>query len=132
MAILSAETILNIGLRLAGCTQKQRNSKITTQITRFKACFGSHPLVYARLWHELRLVDLERKLVYFFVTLYWFQNYDTESVLACKFGYNEDTVRDCWCWYYAECMEVLEDIKVCVRACGATKNCVSTLLSLCS
>ena len=110
-AILSASKVLNIGLRLGGAVKVNRHESLKRRIAHFKSAYGSHPLVYARLWHELQLVDLERKFIYFLMTLDWMVGYNTEEKLSFRYGFHEDTIRD-WTWYYAECLEILEEIKV--------------------
>ena len=109
--VLTASYVLQQGLRFAGCSVRQQNTRVTTMIRRFKACYGSHPLVYARLWSDLERGDSERKLHHFFLCLYWLKCYATECVLACLFQVDEDTVR-AYCWYYAECIQQLKDEKV--------------------
>jgi hypothetical protein len=106
-----AKEVLDLGLKIAGANDRQLNTSLTTRLGRFKTCFGSHPLVYARIWEDLAQIDVERKLEYFFICLYWFKGYHKESDLAVKFGLDEETIRD-WTWYYAECIQELKKIKV--------------------
>jgi hypothetical protein len=69
MALLRSMDILALGLRFVGASKRHRSSgtKLCKRVSRFIACFGAHPLVYAKLWHELSQVDAERRLDRFFV-----------------------------------------------------------------
>jgi hypothetical protein len=129
---VTAKQVLDLGLKIAGANERQRNTSLTTQLRRFKTCFGSDPLVYARIWADLAQIDLERKLVYFLICLYWFKGYHKESDLALKFGLDEETIRD-WTWYYAECIQELKVIKVRNDEENKCRKKIDTLLlTLCS
>ena len=90
---LDATAILDLGLRFMGANDRERNTKLTTRITRFRTLYGSHPLVYSKIWDDLWLyqVDDERKIGYFFLCLHFLKEYDKESVLGLKFHRNEET-----------------------------------------
>jgi hypothetical protein len=60
---VTAKKVLDLGLTIAGANARQRNSSLSTRLRRFKTCFGSDPLVYARIWEDLAQIDVERKLV---------------------------------------------------------------------
>jgi hypothetical protein len=62
---VTAKEVLDLGLKVAGANDRQRNTSLTTQLRRFKTCYGSDPLVYARIWADLAQIDVEQKLVYF-------------------------------------------------------------------
>ena len=113
MAILRATDILFKGLQAVGASARHcsNDTSLSKRVRRFKACFGSHPLVIARNWHDLREIDTERNLSRYFMSLFWLKIYPTEALLACKFNLHEETVR-LWCWFYAECLQVLSQSKV--------------------
>jgi hypothetical protein len=115
---LDAMAVLNLGLRFIGANDRERGTKLTTRITRFRTFYGSHPLVYSKIWDDLWLyqIDDERKIGYFFLSLHFLKEYDKESVLGLTFHRDEETVRD-WCWYYAECIQMLKSIKVSQKEC---------------
>jgi hypothetical protein len=106
MAPITVEQILTAGLILAGYNRTQRDRTYAQRVVWFKGNYGSHPLVYCVLWEQLRTIDEERKLKYFFLTLAWFKNNDTEAILAGRFNLDEKTIRT-WTEYYAECMAIL-------------------------
>ena len=108
---ITIDEILQAGLILAGYSKKQRNRKYDQLLVWFKANYGSHPLVYCVLWEELRPIDKERKLKYFFLCLSWLKNYDTEAILAGRWKLDDDTVR-LWTNYYAECLQIMCDNKI--------------------
>ena len=60
---LGATAILDLGLRFMGANDRERNTKLTTRIKRFKTFYGSHPLVYSKIWNDLWFyrIDDERK-----------------------------------------------------------------------
>ena len=47
---------------VSGTRNASRSVPCATKVSRFKACFGCHPLVCARLWMEFRNIDTERWL----------------------------------------------------------------------
>ena len=108
MAVLGANEILDIGLQMAGADENQRDTALNTRLGYFRTAYGSHPLVYARIWDDLYQtgIDSERKVNYFFLSLFWMKEYDKERDLALRFHYNEETIRT-WTWYYAECIQEL-------------------------
>jgi hypothetical protein len=113
-AITTALQILNYGLRLIDKEyQIHRRNKVDHRINQFRNAFGSHPLVYARIWSDLEVksIDNERKLGWFLITLFWLKKYDTEDDLRNRFGYDQNTIRD-WTWYYGECIQELKVFKV--------------------
>lgn len=97
-------------LRYAGCHERLLSHSVSWQkkISRYKACFGQLPYVHAKIWLRLRNIDKERNQERFFMTLFFFKTYPTESVLAVRFGIDEETVRS-WIWYYAEALAMLKE-----------------------
>jgi hypothetical protein len=108
---ITVDQILQAGLILAGYDANQRNRVYAQRVEWFNANYGAHPLVYARLWEEIRSIDEERNLKYFFLALNWLKNYDTEAVLAGRFNLDEKTIR-LWCEYYTECLEIICQQKI--------------------
>ena len=62
---VTAKEVLNLGLTIAGANARQRKASLLTWLRRFKTCFGSDPLVYARIWEDVAQIDQEQKLEYF-------------------------------------------------------------------
>jgi hypothetical protein len=110
---LSGLDILNAGMAMLGEEPWRRNIQTGARINRFKACYGSHPYVYARIWRDLEVyeIDHERKLGYYLMTLFWMKGYDTEAKIATIWRRDEETVR-AWCWYYAECIQTMFELVV--------------------
>lgn len=75
---------------------------------RFKSCFGASAEVLARVFQQLEEfdIDTERNLDSFLLCCFWLKNYDTEMVLAVRFGMSEKEIRR-WLWFYAECLKEL-------------------------
>jgi hypothetical protein len=108
---LLIDEMLQVGLLLAGYSRKQRNRTYAQLLEWFKANYGSHPLVYCVLWEQIRPLDEERNLSYFFLTLSWLKNYDTEAVLAGHWNLDEKTIR-LWTDYYSEVLNDLSQEKI--------------------
>ena len=111
---ITALSMLTYGLQLVDkAYESHRYNELSGRIDQFRKAFGSHPLVYARIWYDLevRSIDNERKIGWFLITLFWFKKYDTEDDLKNRFGYDQETIRE-WTWYYAECIQELKSIQV--------------------
>ena len=64
VVILTADEILQKGLLLVGFSiRRQQNVQRKTNIARFKAHFGSDPVVYAQIWEDLHSSENEDLLV---------------------------------------------------------------------
>ena len=112
MAVLRSLDFMLQGLLFAGSSERQVSTSVpyAKKLSRFKSCFGSHPLVCAHVWVHLQNegIDTEHNLERFFLTLFWLKGYATESVLSVKFDLEEETIR-LWCWYYADCLQMLKE-----------------------
>ena len=75
----SIDGMLQVGLLLAGNNVKQRSRPYDQLITWFKANYGAHPLVCSVLWQQLRSIDEERKLKYFYLCLPRLKDNNTEA-----------------------------------------------------
>jgi hypothetical protein len=103
--------MLGVGLHLVGESIQQQNVKLTLRLQRFKACFGSHTLVYAKIWHDLRPFDERRNLAHFLIFVFWLKCYDVEHDMALRFDLHEETVRRN-CLYYLVTVRKLKASKV--------------------
>mmetsp|Transcript_12260 Transcript_12260/g.16044 ORF Transcript_12260/g.16044 Transcript_12260/m.16044 type:complete len:305 (+) Transcript_12260:79-993(+) len=109
MVHVSANQILNYGLELIGETPRQnRCQKINIRIDNFRSEFGSHPLVYAKIYRDLGRSEGERNLKFFLICIFWFNKYDEEKDLRFRFGHDEDTIRK-YNWHYAESIALLRE-----------------------
>jgi hypothetical protein len=109
MRNVSALNILNYGLELVGETQQQcRRQMMHIRIQNFKSEFGSHPLVYAKIYRDLGQIEGERKLNFFLIYIFWLYKYDEERDLRFRFGHDEDTIRK-YNWHYVESIALLRE-----------------------
>lgn len=112
--MIRTSEILEISLVTMGsCHRKATSIAFSKRVARFKACFGLHPLLFARLWLLLKnhAIDKERRMDRFFLCLFWMKSYPTESVMAVQFDLQEETLR-LWLWYYARCLALLSEILI--------------------
>jgi hypothetical protein len=108
---LSVTAVLQMGLVVVGFNERQRQNCFEQLVRWFITSFGSHPLVYAILWWEIRNIDEVRNLRHFFMCLNWFQCYGKEGELAGRYNCTDKTARK-WCMYYATTIANLFDVKI--------------------
>ena len=110
MAILTAEQMLEKGLRRLGVTpQEQQGRKEHTNVEDFAAHFGPSPDVASKLWEILQTTDIveariDPKKHYcrdFLTALHWLKRYPTEKERKIQLKVGEKTGRK-WSWFYAE------------------------------
>ena len=120
MLVLSEAAILREGLEYAGFSRRRRrNVDLETNKERFRAFYGSNPVVYAVLLHDLQTTDLDEARIDldeggvkpFFLAINWLYSYDTEAQMAGRSGYCERTCRK-FAWFFAKKIKALEDEKV--------------------
>jgi hypothetical protein len=113
--IVTAIQMLNYGLELVGETTKQCSHQMMhIRIQNFKSEFGSHPLIYAKIYRDLGRIEGERKLKFFLICIFWLHKYDEEKDLRYRFGHDEDTIRK-YNWHYVESIELLREEMVSER-----------------
>jgi hypothetical protein len=114
MVRVTSRMILEAGLHLlGGGAALCRSVSLSSQIKLFNSCFGSHPLVYSKIWGDLRALDPEHlDMKNFLITIYWLRHYDTETGLEVRFNLSDTTVRK-WCKYYTKLIFKLAGTKVC-------------------
>ena len=124
--VVTVDQMLLQGLRLAGfSTKRVQNVCLNDNLRRFKSHYGSHPIVYARIWEDLQtttypnaFVDSKTiNLVFFLMTINFFKCYPTESQLAAAFHVCERSVRK-WCHFYAQKIQALKQQKVNFPCCA--------------
>lgn len=121
VAILTADQVLHQGLISAGFkTNRIQNVSRTTNLERFRAHYGSNPLVYAQIWEDLQLAripDAEfveataQNFKLFLMSVHFLKCYPTEAQLSATFNICEKTVRK-WCWFFASKVQALKHYKV--------------------
>jgi hypothetical protein len=120
MLVVTEAAILRKGLKWAGFNrQRQGRVKLETNRMRFRAFYGSDPIVYAVLLHDLQTTDLDEARIEldedgvkpFFLAISWLYSYYTEAQLAGRFGYCERTCRK-YLWFFARKIRALKEQKV--------------------
>ena len=118
MLILTVNEMMQKGLELSGfalCRQQKVDPK--TNLRRFKAYYGSAPIVYAQIWEDLQTTDIpeasisDENIDSFLMTMHFLKCYPTEVQLAGTFKICERTARE-WGWYYAKKVQALKSEKV--------------------
>jgi hypothetical protein len=118
--LLTSDEFLRKGLQLAGFDW-YRQTKVSklTNIQRFKAYYGSNPVVYATIWEDLQLTMIPEARINtndtdadsFLMGIYFLKSYPTETQLAGIFKVCERTGRK-WAWYIARKIQALKGDKV--------------------
>ena len=119
LVILTADQVLHQGLNSVGFrNHRVQNVSRATNVERFRAHYGSNPLVYAQIWEDLQqLIHFEataKDFHLFLMSVHFLKCYPTEAQLAATFNVCEKTVRK-WCWFFARKIQELKDHKVCVN-----------------
>ena len=118
--ILTANEILRKGLELVGFDwHRQRNVSRPTNLQRFRAHYGSNPVVYAQIWEDLQTTAIPEARIdtkiadsdNFLMAIRFLKGYPTESEQAGIFKLCEKVVRK-WTWYYACKVQALKGQKV--------------------
>jgi len=121
--IYSADQVMRIGLKLYGFDlERQNRVQYSTRLKNFKAFFGVHPLIIARLWEELQTTAVaEAQIVptpplaryglctiaMFLHTFHFLKRYPTEIEREGITGFCSVTLRK-WCWFFVEKIRALK------------------------
>jgi hypothetical protein len=119
--IVTSDHIFKHGLALVGfsATRFEKVSR-AANLARFRAHYGSNPIVYAQIWEDLQTTEIPEAridnvtaldLVFFLMTINFLKCYTTEAQLAATFQVCERTARK-WCWTYARKIQALKHQKV--------------------
>lgn len=120
VVVLTADEILQMGLALIGFSQqRQANVQRTTNLLRFKAHYGSHPIVYAQIWEDLQTTTIPEARIdaqkihphNFLMATHFLARYPTEQEQASTFGICDKTARY-WTWFFACKIQALKAQKV--------------------
>ena len=99
--IVTSDQMLVQGLRLVGFNiQRVQNVSLGENLRRFRAHYGSNPIVYAKIWEDLQvtqcldaLIDSRTiDLALFLMTFRFLKCYPTEAELAATYRVCERTV----------------------------------------
>jgi hypothetical protein len=121
VVIITSDQMLRQGLRIVGFnTERIQNVSLDANLERFRAHYGSYPIVYAAIWEDLHhstfpdaRIDDKADLVSYLMAIFFLKCYPSEAQLAGTFRVCERTVRK-WCWYYAGKIQALKQEKVIV------------------
>lgn len=121
VVVLTVDEMLAKGLELMGCNSllRQQNVSRLQNVSRFKALFGSDPVVYAQLWEDLQTTEIPGARIdgratgidHYLMAVYFLWCYPTESHLAGLFNICEKSVRK-WIWYFVGKIQALKQEKV--------------------
>ena len=120
MLILTADEMMHKGLQLLGFDlRRQQKVGPKQNRRRFKASYGSAPLVYAQIWEDLQTTEIpearidEKKVCVdsFLMAVHFLKCYPSEEQRSGIFKICEKTARK-WGWYYAAKLQALKREKV--------------------
>ena len=110
--IPTASDLLAFGLTQVGFGPKrQKRAGHKLNVTRFKAHFGVEPRTVRVLFRDIKKKYPKTQLVYFMLTLNWFNLYDVEHVLAGKWNFCEEHIGQ-KLKEYARMIQSLKDEKI--------------------
>lgn len=120
MLILTADDMLQKGLELGGFDRyRQKNVRRAQNLERFRALYGSNPVVYAEIFEDLQTTQIAEAWVdsdmlcvdSFLMALHFLKCYPTENQLSGLFQICEKSTRK-WAWFYAKKIQALKTQKV--------------------
>jgi hypothetical protein len=120
MLVVSEATVLRKGLKYAGFGRSRSASvNLTTSKARFRAFYGSNPIVYAAILHDIQTTDnpdaqvelIPDAIKPFFMAIHWLYSYRTEHQLSGMFGYCKTKCRE-YVWFFAGKIQALKEQKV--------------------
>jgi hypothetical protein len=122
VVVVTAEEMMRIGLELGGFDVRRQNrvrsERSELNVRRFKALFGSRPIVYAQIWEDLQTTRIRKARIdgnvcvnSFLMAIHFLKRYPTEEVLSGLFKFCERTVRK-WVWYYVSKIKALKKAKI--------------------
>jgi hypothetical protein len=102
--IVSPDDMMRKGLKHAGFDDRSNKANRLHKYRRFKAWYGSDPIVYAQLWEDLVTTEIaearirpEDDLDRFLMSLYFLKAYTSEEHRSGIFKLSEKTARE-WTW----------------------------------
>jgi hypothetical protein len=119
VVILTPDEMMRKGLELCGFDERRQNKVCRAKnIRRFKAHYGSSPVVYAQIWEDLQTTRIRAARIdgnacvdSFLMAIHFLKVYPTEEVLSGLFKICDRSVRK-WVWYYVTKIQALKKEKV--------------------
>jgi len=115
--------VLRIGLKLIGVSRERQQRQLhKTNVTDFKAHFGTEPIVCAKMWDDLQTTDIAdakikatlhdgANLKNFLRACHFLMRYKTEAERKVDSGHTKKTVRK-WTWFFLAKIKALKAAKV--------------------
>jgi hypothetical protein len=132
LVIYTADEILSIGLTLMGFPhERQESVSRDKNLDRFRSHYGSNPVVYAQIWEDLQLTDIEdaridaptaKSLKYFLMSINFLKCYPVRNVQEGDFGISDRTARE-KSWLFLKKIQALKAEKVSLHYCALSENC---------
>lgn len=120
MLIASVDEILRKGLEMGGFDhRRQQRVKRSTCLRRFRALYGSNPIVYAEIIEDLQTTHIEAARVdskkmsveKLLIAMNFLKCYQSEEVRSGQFKVSEKTARK-WGWFYSKKIQALKAQKI--------------------
>lgn len=120
IALITPDQMLQHGLLAVGfALHRIQQVSRATNLGRFRAHYGSNPVVYAQIWEDLqctptldaRFETTASTVNLFLMTIHFFKCYPSEPRLAATFCICEKTARK-WLWMFASKIQALKADKV--------------------
>jgi len=123
--ILTADEVMWKGLGLAGFDGCQNSICHEQNIQRFKAYFGSKPIICAQIWEDPQTTNIPDAWVSvdmacinsYLLALHFLKTYPTKTQQAGVFKICKKTVQK-WAWFYATKIRALKAEKVSLQQFG--------------
>ena len=116
---IQPSVIIRRGLDLVGFTAaRQRRTKLSTNVDRFRSSFGAGPRACAKIFRDLQTTNIadariERpNLIYFLIAINWLATYKKEAEMAGYFQLDDKTLRK-YIAIYVDAIAALKEQKIC-------------------
>ena len=118
--VIAPDEMLRRGLSLAGYDfQRQQRVTRASNVSRFKSCYGSWPIVYVAMLEDMQTTTIRAAYVHpkdlvlenFLMALHFLYCYPTGKQQEKEFKICANTARK-WSWVYARKIQALKQIKV--------------------
>jgi hypothetical protein len=109
--IYNEENVLALGLELVGFPPHRQMTAKTLKLRRFRSFFGVGPKALAELCHDLSRSTAHFDNTFLFLAVNFLCGYDTEHVLAGRWGFGEEKIRNS-CRSYVKFIQALKERKV--------------------
>jgi hypothetical protein len=120
VVVLTADEFLRMGLaRIGFSPDRQESVSRAVNLKRFRAHYGSNPLVYAQIWEDLQTTMIPEARIdarttkpdYFLMAINFLARYPTEQEQASRFNICDKTARS-WSWFFTRKIQALKVQKV--------------------